>query len=173
MSNYDDKKSTDLEDYSLGPTYSTDKLMQSVENERDAFFLVQIALAQLLNSPKYSTSAELFYLLDRKSLLNLLSYYGGKTITLPSKDELLEALNYMTLYYYYEVQGLSFQEALDKTNLPKVHNRRYQVRYKKFLDSIDHIKLPKSIMDIEKLKESLEWANYHILKRSIEDIRES
>lgn len=148
------KDQDEVEEYSLGPSYSTDKLMQSVETERDVFFLVQVALAQMLNNPNLSTTAELFYLLDRKSLLNLLTYYGGQTITLPTKEEMLEALNYFTLYYYYEIKGLSFNEALDKTNLPKIHNRRYQVRYRRFMESINYIKLPKSIAELDKIKES-------------------
>lgn len=148
------KDQDEIEEYSLGPSYSTDKLMQSVETERDVFFLVQLALAQMLNSPNFSTTAELFYLLDRKSLLNLLTYYGGQTITLPTKEEMLEALNYLTLYYYYEIKGLSFNEALDKTNLPRIHNRRYQVRYRRFMKSINYIKLPKSIAELDKIKES-------------------
>ena len=148
------KDQDEVEEYSLGPSYSTDKLMQSVETERDVFFLVQVALAQMLNNPNLSTTAELFYLLDRKSLLNLLTYYGGHTITLPTKEEMLEALNYFTLYYYYEIKGLSFNEALDKTNLPKIHNRRYQVRYRRFMESINYIKLPKSIAELDKIKES-------------------
>lgn len=148
------KDQDEIEEYSLGPSYSTDKLMQSVETERDVFFLVQVALAQMLNNPNLSTTAELFYLLDRKSLLNLLTYYGGQTITLPTKEEMLEALNYFTLYYYYEIKGLSFNEALDKTNLPKIHNRRYQVRYRRFMESINYIKLPKSIAELDKIKES-------------------
>ena len=148
------KDQDEAEEYSLGPSYSTDKLMQSVETERDVFFLVQVALAQMLNNPNLSTTAELFYLLDRTSLLNLLTYYGGQTITLPTKEEMLEALNYFTLYYYYESKGLSFNEALDKTNLPKIHNRRYQVRYRRFMESINYIKLPKSIAELDKIKES-------------------
>lgn len=148
------KDQDEVEEYSLGPSYSTDKLMQSVETERDVFFLVQVALAQMLNNPNLSTTAELFYLLDRTSLLNLLTYYGGQTITLPTKEEMLEALNYFTLYYYYEIKGLSFNEALDKTNLPKIHNRRYQVRYRRFMESINYIKLPKSIAELDKIKES-------------------
>lgn len=148
------KDQDEAEEYSLGPSYSTDKLMQSVETERDVFFLVQVALAQMLNNPNLSTTAELFYLLDRTSLLNLLTYYGGQTITLPTKEEMLEALNYFTLYYYYEIKGLSFNEALDKTNLPKIHNRRYQVRYRRFMESINYIKLPKSIAELDKIKES-------------------
>lgn len=148
------KDQDEIEEYSLGPSYSTDKLMQSVETERDVFFLVQVALAQMLNNPNLSTTAELFYLLDRTSLLNLLTYYGGQTITLPTKEEMLEALNYFTLYYYYEIKGLSFNEALDKTNLPKIHNRRYQVRYRRFMESINYIKLPKSIAELDKIKES-------------------
>ena len=148
------KDQDEVEEYSLGPSYSTDKLMQSVETERDVFFLVQVALAQMLNNPNLSTTAELFYLLDRKSLLNLITYYGGQTITLPTKEEMLEALNYFTLYYYYEIKGLSFNEALDKTNLPKIHNRRYQVRYRRFMESINYIKLPKSIAELDKIKES-------------------
>lgn len=141
------------EEYSLGPDYSTDKLMQSIESDRDVFFITQVALTQMMNSPNYSTTAELFYLVDRKSLLNLLTYYGGQTITIPTKEELLEALNYLTLYYYYEIRGLSFSEALDKTNLPKVPGRRYTKRYKKFIESIKGIKLPKSIQELEKIKE--------------------
>ena len=148
------KDQDEVEEYSLGPSYSTDKLMQSVETERDVFFLVQVALAQILNNPNLSTTAELFYFLDRTSLLNLLTYYGGQTITLPTKEEMLEALNYFTLYYYYEIKGLSFNEALDKTNLPKIHNRRYQVRYRRFMESINYIKLPKSIAELDKIKES-------------------
>lgn len=64
----------------------------------DTYSLIMFALYKLKDNPKYSTLSELTYLVDRQSLLAIIEYFGGLTITIPSAKELRVLLNALTIY---------------------------------------------------------------------------
>ena len=64
----------------------------------DTYSLIMFALYKLRDNPKYSTLSELTYLVDRQSLLALIEYFGGLTITIPSANELRQLLNALMTY---------------------------------------------------------------------------
>ena len=65
---------------------------------KDTYSLMMFALYKLKDDPKYSTLSELTYLLDKNSLMTMLEYFGGMTITIPSVQELRELFNALVMY---------------------------------------------------------------------------
>ena len=85
----------------------------------DVYSLLLFAIYKLSGNPKYSTLSELSYILDKDNLLKFLTYYGGKTISIPTLEELSLLLDALFLYNYVNLNNLEFAEALkllDKSN---------------------------------------------------------
>ena len=81
-------------------------------NTPEIYSLILFSLYKLNNDPQYSTLSELPYLLDRQSLLNLLQYYGGLTIKIPTIRELEILVYALSLHEKVCFDGKSFSEAL-------------------------------------------------------------
>lgn len=56
-------------------------------NEDDIYSELSQAMYKLSENPSYLVLSRLVYLLDNKSFLNLIKYFGGKTITLPTLSQ--------------------------------------------------------------------------------------
>lgn len=52
-------------------------------------------------------------LLDEQSLINMINYYNGATIKLPTKLEYKRNLNMSLYFYLIEIKGFSFKEATE------------------------------------------------------------
>ena len=63
---------------------------------------------------KYSTLSELPFVLDGQNLLNLLEFYGGKTITIPTKQELLDMTTALTLYDIVDINSKPLEDAIQE-----------------------------------------------------------
>ena len=73
-------------------------------NTTDIYSLLLFVLYKIKEIPGYSTLSELVYVLDKKNLLSLLEYFGGRTITLPTIED-LEILTYCLIIY----NGVNFE----------------------------------------------------------------
>jgi uncharacterized protein Smg (DUF494 family) len=67
-------------------------------DKKDIYSLILFILYNLKEVPEYSTLSELVYILDNENFIKLLNYYGGKTITIPTTDELSNVLNALVVY---------------------------------------------------------------------------
>ena len=76
---------------------------------------VAIALLYSLRSvPKYGVLSELPYLVDYSSFVNLIKYYGGMTIRIPTLDEVADTFKVLLLYQYNDIDKLEWKDALRK-----------------------------------------------------------
>lgn len=113
----------DIENEDYGDGYEDEvlKLMYSIKETSDLYYLSLLILDQLGTSDKggkrYKSISELAYLTDTKSFLNLVYYYGGKTIKIPTYEEVGHALKLISLYYYYDIQGYGWKESLARTGI--------------------------------------------------------
>lgn len=84
-------------------------LIKNLKSDTDLF-----ALAGLILNPNIDSSdtSKLFAILDSESLLNLLKIFGGKTVRIPTLDELIEEFKFIKLIYCYDFQNLSFSESM-------------------------------------------------------------
>ena len=73
-------------------------------NTTDIYSLILFVLYKIKEIPGYSTLSELAYVLDKKNFLSLIEYFGGKTITIPTMEE-LEILIYCLVVY----NGVNFE----------------------------------------------------------------
>lgn len=72
-----------------------------------------IALLYCLRGvPEYTVMSELPYILDSESLVRFIKYYGGRTIKVPTSDELNDQFKVLILYQKFRVEELPWLDAL-------------------------------------------------------------
>ena len=80
----------------------------------DIYSLMFFILYRTQDLPEYATLSEICYLLDGSNLLRLITYFAGKTITIPSEEDLTTLVNALLMYQYINIEGLSFVDAQKK-----------------------------------------------------------
>lgn len=96
------------------------KILSQVKSSND---LIYLALMSIYASQDGSSSKlgarkfilpELVYLLDEKSLMNLMAYFGGETVAIPKPSALKDQLYGVLAYYYSEVEGIKDWQAITR-----------------------------------------------------------
>lgn len=95
----------------------------------DTFSLILFVLYKIRDVEEYSTISELAYILDKDSLLNLCEYFGGITIKIPTIDELESIINSLLLYQYINIDGCSYDEAIEKIGFDSFQLRKIKKDY--------------------------------------------
>ena len=116
-------------------TLITDLNNLSIE---DNYSLALMLLHKVSNNPKYSVLSELSYLMDKESLLNFLTYYGGKTIEIPTIEKLQSTLKTLVLYQKYIVEKEPWEKALELAGYRRSEGReaeRYLTHFRMMLSS--------------------------------------
>lgn len=129
------------------PNSDIENLLKNVQDMGDLYFVAQLVLSKLEPSHKNGMVAELSYLLDTQSFINLLWYFEGETIRIPTRDELKEVLQMMSIYYHYQVLGKTWKDALIDVGIPydsHLYGRMWN-RYHKFMKTLDNVELPKKL----------------------------
>lgn len=80
----------------------------------DVYSLMFFILYKIQDIPEYATVSEICYLLDGSNLTRLLTYFAGKTITIPTEEDLAILVNALLLYQYVNLNGESFISASEK-----------------------------------------------------------
>lgn len=94
-------------------------LIKNIKSDSDLFALSGLILNPNVNSSELS---KLFTIIDSESLLNLFKIFGGKTIRIPTIDEMIEEFKFIKLIYCYDFQNLSFSESMRQSGL-EYHDR--------------------------------------------------
>ena len=68
-----------------------------MKNFEKAYTAALFALWRLTELPEYKTLSQLCYVLDERSVLKFLEFFGGQTVRIPTRDELEEVLVALTL----------------------------------------------------------------------------
>lgn len=97
----------------------------------DTFSLIFFVLYKLKDIKEYSTISELAYILDKDSLLSLCEYFGGMTIRIPTVDEIESVINSLLLYQYIDLDGYSYEEAIEKIGFESHQLRQVKKDYNK------------------------------------------
>lgn len=118
----------------------TDRDFQKL-NQTDTYAIICEMLYTLKDNPSYSTMSELAYLLDRKSFIHLIKYFGGETITIPTVDEFKKAIKVILLYQYFNIDGLSWRESLLKSGYACSETRQAQKHLIQLSNILESIKL--------------------------------
>ena len=80
----------------------------------DIYSLMLFITYKIQDIPNYAVLSELCYLLDGANLTRLLTYFAGRTITIPTAEEFAIMSKAMLLYQYINLEGNSLSEAQSK-----------------------------------------------------------
>lgn len=83
-------------------------------NLSDIYSLMLFILYKTKDIPEYAVLSELCYLLDSNGIQRVLTYFAGKTITIPTETDFLILSNALLMYQYINIDQLSFADAQAK-----------------------------------------------------------
>lgn len=95
----------------------------------DTYSLIMFVLYKIQDIPELAPLSQLVYLLDEKSVIKLLKYFGGQTITFPTMEELETLVYTLTLYQKVELNEDIFDEAI--LTIPSNKRRDVKKMYNK------------------------------------------
>lgn len=98
----------------------------------DIYSLSMFTLYKLSDISEYSAISELPYILDKDSLLKFCKYFGGRTIKVPTVEELYSLMNIILLYQYVNIEGKSYAEAIELIGYESKDLRKVKAAYNKF-----------------------------------------
>jgi hypothetical protein len=102
--------------------------------EQDIYALICSYLFDCCDVPQYSMICELAYLLDTKSFINLIKYFEGQEIKIPTKEEFQSCIKVLLLYVYHEVEGMKWKEALELAGFKTSEGRSAHNKLQKLVD---------------------------------------
>jgi len=105
-------------------------------NKEDTYSMMCVLLFAMSDDSRYSTLNELAYLLDSKGFVNILKYYEGQTIKIPSLEESKIALRILLLYQHYKIDKVSWETALDLSGFSKDESAKAKMYLTKFLEKL-------------------------------------
>ena len=111
----------------------------------DIYSLMFFLLYKIQDIPEYATVSEMCYLLDGGNLLRLLTYFAGKTIKIPTEEELSILINALLLYQYINIDGENFVQAQNKlTNVTAKQRDKITELYLKIIPIINQYNIDRS-----------------------------
>lgn len=97
----------------------------------DLYSLSMFTLYKLTEVEEYSILGELPYILDKKNLIDLCTYFGGRTIRIPTVAELNSMMYLLLLYQYTKIDGVDYDEAVKLIGYDSSELRKVKVGYRK------------------------------------------
>ena len=102
-------------------------------DKKDIYSVILFCLYKLKNNEKYSTLSELIYILDNDNFIKFINYFGGKTITVPTINELSNILNALLVLEQMENNDIDIDTAMKNVNIKSI-DKKY------ILENIDILK---------------------------------
>ncbi len=110
----------------------------------DIYSAILFILYKLHDIPEYSSLSELAYILDKKSFIALLDFYGGTTIRIPTKQELTVILDTLLVYQYVTLENMTFEEALKQLNKTEYQVKDIKATYAKVAEVLQNYDFSRS-----------------------------
>lgn len=110
-------------------------------SQSDIYSIVCELLYVIKDDPKYSAMSELAYILNQESFIKFIKYFGGTSITVPTLDEFKQTLRVMQLYHYFNVQNMSWKDALVKAGFERNETRSAQRKLMQFTEVLNKSKI--------------------------------
>lgn len=105
--------------------------------DTDVYSLSMFVLYKLIDIPEYSITGELPYVLDKKNLMDFCTYFGGRTIKVPTIQELHSIMYLLLLYQYTKIEGKSYDEAINLIGYKSSELRSVKTAYNKICEVLD------------------------------------
>lgn len=103
----------------------------------DIYSMSMFVLYKLTSIPEYSVVGELPYILDKKNLLDFCNYFGGRTIKVPTLNELHSMMYLLLLYQYTKIEGKSYDEAIKLIGYKSSELRSVKTAYNRVCEVLD------------------------------------
>ena len=100
----------------------------------DIYSILLFAIFKLKDDPKYSTLSELCYVIDNDSFINMLQYFGGKTVTFPTLSEFKDLVDALCLYELVNIDKMDYARAIKDLGIEKDRMDKLSPLYQKFCD---------------------------------------
>lgn len=128
------------------------KILEDISDEQDIYYISILMMSLMTGKNTYSDIAELSLLLDKESFKNLIGYYGGSSIRIPTSDEVASSMKAVLLYYYTEVLNYSMKDALKKVGIEKT-TKQISHRILRIKELINNFVIPKQLKHPERILE--------------------
>lgn len=105
--------------------------------DTDIYSLSMFVLYKLTDIPEYSLTGELPYVLDKTNLLNFCNYFGGRTIKVPTLEEIHSIMYLVLLYQYTKIDNKTYDEAIKLIGFRSSELRKVKSAYSKVCKVLD------------------------------------
>jgi hypothetical protein len=111
-------------------------ILKDVNSIPELYYLANLAMSA---NNRTRINSELPLLITYEAYSKLITYYGGSSIYIPTKDELQGNLLGVMSYYYYNIKGFSWAETMRRLGLTptKGSRRLLRNRWKAFKEIIE------------------------------------
>ena len=113
-------------------------------NQSDVYSIICELLYALRDDDSYGVLSELAYILDKDSFVRFIKYFGGTTITVPTLDEFKATIKVIQLYHYFNIENMSWKDALVKAGFDKSETRTAQRKLMAFTKTLNSVKIGRS-----------------------------
>lgn len=113
------------------------KIDLSTFKDVDIYSMSMFMLYKLTDIKEYSIMGELPYILDKKNLLDFCTYFGGRTIKVPTVKELYSIMYLLLLYQYTKIDGKDYDEAIKLIGYKSSELRNVKSAYNKICLILD------------------------------------
>ncbi len=110
-------------------------------SQSDIYSIVCELLYVVKDNPNYSAMSELAYILNQESFIKFIKYFGGTTLAVPTLDDFKQTLKVMQLYHYFNVQNMSWKDALVKAGFERNETRSAQRKLMQFTEVLNKSKI--------------------------------
>lgn len=95
-----------------------EKKLNKALTEEEHYVLNILLLSYLTNDESYKDIAELCFMFDEYSnFKKFIKYYGGRTLKVPTQEELRIALKHLLLFQYVKIDGADFDKSYKSVDL--------------------------------------------------------
>ena len=105
--------------------------------DMDIYSMSMFVLYKLTEIPEYSVNGELPYILDKKNLMNFCNYFGGRTIKVPTLNELHSIMYLLLLYQHTKIEGMDYDAAVKLIGYKTSELRNVKSAYNKICKILD------------------------------------
>ncbi len=102
-------------------------------NTVELYNFILFALYKLRDNPDYLVLSEMMLLLDKDTVLTLMEYFGGLTITIPTIQDLQTVIKSLNIYVGTKFHGKHYDDMI--TAIPKKERKKVRDCY----DKLSHI----------------------------------
>lgn len=111
----------------------TAKKLSALERD-DIYSLLLFALFKMKDSPEYSSISRMAYLLNGKSFYNMLEFYGGQTIRIPTLKEFNTVVQALLLYQFINIEKIEYSQAISLVDTTYCTEKEIKECYAKLVE---------------------------------------